>query len=228
MSPGPLVAVFAHPDDESLAAGGLIARHTARGGRAVVVTATWADDSHRATELAAAAAALGAESPRLLGYADARVRDSAPRAARLVEVPVAEAAALLAQHLRELAPSVVVTHDAHGGLTGHEDHEHTHRIAVEAARAAGVPRLLLATHPRSVVPALLELIGTRRAVHAVADVDIDEVLDVRPWLATKVRAVLAHDSQVRRGALPGIVAGLSRAQRETLLGTEWYAEVWHP
>jgi N-acetyl-1-D-myo-inositol-2-amino-2-deoxy-alpha-D-glucopyranoside deacetylase len=36
-----LLAVFAHPDDESLAAGGLLARHTAQGGRATVLTCTW-------------------------------------------------------------------------------------------------------------------------------------------------------------------------------------------
>jgi N-acetyl-1-D-myo-inositol-2-amino-2-deoxy-alpha-D-glucopyranoside deacetylase len=42
-----LLAVFAHPDDESLSAGGLLAARAAEGGRTAVVTPTWAAD-HRA------------------------------------------------------------------------------------------------------------------------------------------------------------------------------------
>ncbi len=73
-----LLAVFAHPDDESLSAGGLLARRTAEGGRTAVVTATWAADTRRAAELAEALRILGADEPRLLGYADARAPESAP------------------------------------------------------------------------------------------------------------------------------------------------------
>jgi len=73
-----VLAVFAHPDDESLAAGGLLARHAAPGARTAVVTATWAADTVRARELAVALGILGAEAPRMLEYADARVPGSAP------------------------------------------------------------------------------------------------------------------------------------------------------
>lgn len=40
-----LLGVFAHPDDESLSAGGVLARHAAAGARTAVVTATWAPDT---------------------------------------------------------------------------------------------------------------------------------------------------------------------------------------
>lgn len=40
MSAPSLLAVFAHPDDESLSAGGALARHAADGARTAVVTAT--------------------------------------------------------------------------------------------------------------------------------------------------------------------------------------------
>ncbi|WP_234410880.1 hypothetical protein [Nocardioides terrigena] len=55
------------------------------------------------------------------------------------------------------------------------------------------------------------------------DGQVDVRLDVTPWLDTKVAAVLAHRSEVRRGALPGLVDGLAADARVELLGTEWYA-----
>lgn len=51
-----LLGVFAHPDDEALLAGGVLAQHAASGSRTAVVTSTWAPDSHRAAELADATA----------------------------------------------------------------------------------------------------------------------------------------------------------------------------
>lgn len=65
-----LLAVYAHPDDESLAAGGILAKHAAAGARTAVVTATWAAGSHRAAELSDALRILGAGEPRMLGYTE--------------------------------------------------------------------------------------------------------------------------------------------------------------
>jgi N-acetyl-1-D-myo-inositol-2-amino-2-deoxy-alpha-D-glucopyranoside deacetylase len=230
-----VLAVFAHPDDESLSAGGLLARHAAAGARTTVLTTTWAPGTIRSGELADATRLLGAGGPRMLGYADARVPDSAPGRPRLVDAPVDEAVARLVRHLRELRPDIVVTHDVHGGATGHPDHAHTHRLAVQATYAAGeasaypdsggdpwrVGSILLATHPHSARPMLTDLVGDRRTVHTVPD-DEATALDVTPWLEHKVAAILAHRSEVERGALPGVVAGLAPEKRRRLLSTEWY------
>ncbi|MDQ8707979.1 PIG-L family deacetylase [Streptomyces sp. LHD-70] len=165
MSVPSLLAVFAHPDDESLSAGGVLARHAAAGARTGVVTATWAADTPRAAELADALGILGAGEPRMLGYADARVPWSAPGRIRFCEAPLDEAVRRLVRHIREFRPEIMVTHDAYGGLPGHPDHVHTHRVTMLAAQAAGLaqlypdaggpwqPRALyLATHPHSAVP----------------------------------------------------------------------------
>jgi N-acetyl-1-D-myo-inositol-2-amino-2-deoxy-alpha-D-glucopyranoside deacetylase len=234
-----LLGVFAHPDDESLSSGGLLARQAAGGARTAVVTATWVQDTTRAEELAGALRILGAGSPRMLGYADAEVPESAPGCARLCDAPLDEAVRRLVAHIRDFRPEVIVTHDGYGGLVGHPDHVHTHRLTILAAHAAGLeqlypdagpawrPRALyLATHPRSVVPAISDIIGAHKAVYSVPDAELNASVDVTPWLDQKVAAILAHRSEVARGALPGVIAQLPESTRQTLLATEWYTR--HP
>ena len=65
-----LLGVFAHPDDESISAGGLLARSAAAGARTAVVSATWAEGTVRAGELAEAVRLLGTEvAPRVVASA---------------------------------------------------------------------------------------------------------------------------------------------------------------
>ncbi|GAA3104785.1 PIG-L family deacetylase [Streptomyces rectiviolaceus] len=231
-----LLAVFAHPDDESLSAGGVLARHATVGARTAVVTATWAADTTRATELTQALQILGAGRPRMLGYADARVPQSAPGKARFCDAPIDETVRELVAHLREFRPEIVITHDAYGGLTGHPDHVHTHRVTMLAFQAAGLERLYpeagapwqpsalyLATHPHSAVRVWgAYLAATGKALHSVPDDRVAAAVDVGPWLEQKVAAVLAHRTEVERGAAPGLIAGLRASDREQLLSTEWY------
>lgn len=231
-----LLAVFAHPDDESLSAGGVLAQHADSGARTAVVTTTWAEGTWRAAELAEALRVLGAGKPRMLGYADARVPESAPGAARLCDAPLDEAVGRLVAHIREFRPEVVVTHDGYGGLSGHPDHVRAHRVTVLAVQAAGWGRLYpeagapwrpsalyLATHPDSAARALGgALLRPGREMFSVPDEWVTAVVDVGPWIHRKLKAVLAHRSEVERGALPGRLAALPPGERARLLSTEWY------
>ncbi|MGW2326777.1 PIG-L family deacetylase [Streptomyces sp. NPDC001700] len=200
-----------------------------------VVTATWAADTPRAAELAGALRILGAGKPRMLGYADARVPQSAPGRVRFLDAPLDEAVRSLVAHIREFRSDIMVTHDAYGGLPGHPDHVHTHRVTTLAAQAAGLERLYpdtgapwqpralyLATHPHSAVPALRDVMGERKTAYSVPDAQVTATVDVGPWMEQKIAAVLAHRSEAERGALPGVIAGLAPDARERLFATEWF------
>lgn len=226
--------MFGHPDDESLAAGGILAQHAAAGVRTAVVTPSWAATTQRVAELAEALRILGAGEPRTLGYADAKVPESAPGSPRWCDAPLEEAVHRLVIQIREFRPAALVTFDARGGLTGHPDHVHTHRVTLLAAKAAGPDAypdagepwapssVYSATHPRSSVKTLEEIVGARTAVNATPDEEVTDRVDVSPWLEQKVAAILAHRSEVDRGALPGLIARLSPDARKELLSTEWF------
>ncbi|MGN5630543.1 PIG-L deacetylase family protein [Streptomyces sp. AC154] len=235
-----LMGVFAHPDDESLLAGGVLARSSADGARTAVVTTTWAPDSPRAAELSDALRALGAGEPRMLGHADARDPASAPGRARLVDVPLDEAVGHVVYHLREFRPDVVVTHDVLGQLTGHPDHRRTHQVTLLAVEAAGVgplypeagppwqPRALYAaTHPDSGIGELGPLLtGVGKTLLSVPDAYVSTTVDVTPWAAAKWRAILAHRSEAaRERSLPGILARQPAESRLKIIRTEYFTRL---
>lgn len=235
-----LLGVFAHPDDESLLAGGVLAQHAAAGARTAVVTATWTADSHRAPELAEALDVLGAGAPRLLGYNDARNPEAAPGRPRLIDAPLDEAVGRLVAHIRDVRPEIVVTHDAVGQLTGHRDHVRTHQITLLAVEAAGLAHLHreagapwqpavvnAATHPESGVGLLRPLLeGVGKSVLAAPDSYVTTSVDVTPWADVKWRAILAHRGEVaRQRTLPGILARIPAADRAQIIRTEHFTRL---
>ncbi|MFE4588331.1 PIG-L deacetylase family protein [Streptomyces laurentii] len=236
-----LLGVFAHPDDESLLAGGVLAQHAAAGARTPVVTATWTAGSRRIPELADALTALGAGAPLLLGYGDARNPASAPDGAtRLVDAPLDEAIGRLVTHIRAFRPDLVLTHDCVGQLTGHPDHRRTHQLvllAVEAAPVAalypeaGEPwrpaALYAATHSVSGAGPLGDLLRTvGKSVLAVPDAQVTTTVDVGPWVRTKWRAISAHRGEVASArALPGLLARLPEADRDEIIRLEHFTRL---
>ncbi|HZD11702.1 MAG TPA: PIG-L family deacetylase, partial [Candidatus Binatia bacterium] len=132
-----LLAVLAHPDDESFGPGGTLARYAAQGVDVHIVIATNGAAGSvveeyeaareqlaqvRREEVEAAVEILGAEL-HLLGYRDSGyIGDPAnehPEA--LINVDKREAAAEVVRLIRELRPQVVLTHDEFGGYF-HPDH----------------------------------------------------------------------------------------------------------
>jgi len=148
---GTVLSVWAHPDDETYLAGGLMAALRDAGQRVVCVTATrgeagdpTADDTGRAelarlrtTELTAALRLLGVHEHRWLDYPDDGCSTVDP----------VEAASRLSQVLEEVEPDTVLTFGP-DGFTGHPDHR-TVSAWTDGALAgfAGTPRLLHAVAP---------------------------------------------------------------------------------
>ncbi|HEX8938737.1 MAG TPA: PIG-L deacetylase family protein [Candidatus Limnocylindrales bacterium] len=158
--PRGLVAIFAHPDDESFGCGGTLALHAARGEPVTVVCATDGDQGGRPgedavdhsmdpevrrEELRCACRAMGAAEPVFLGYRDSGMEGwGAPDGALSLADPE-EVVERLVEQLRRLRPATVVTFDP-GGIYGHPDHVAISAHASEAFRRAatepGGPRAL--------------------------------------------------------------------------------------
>ena len=149
-----LLAVFAHPDDETFGMGGTLALYARRGVGTHVVCATRGEVGEapadlkgfatkaemRMDELECAARILGLSSVRYLGYRDSGMpgseHNSHPNAT--VATPVADVARKIAWHIRDIRPQVVVTFDPIGGYR-HPDHIAVHLATWQALRMAADP-----------------------------------------------------------------------------------------
>jgi LmbE family N-acetylglucosaminyl deacetylase len=246
-----LVAFHAHPDDEALLTGGLLARAAAEGHRVVLVTATAGErglagsedgaGSHlaevRTAELLASAEALGCDRVVGLGHADSGLHPSPQDGSGFARQDVTACAEQLAEVLREEQADVLTVYDANGGY-GHPDHVQVHRVGVLAAHLAGTPVVLEATVPgRAFTRALrvLSLVGHplgRSAPLGVTGVFADPArithrVRVGAVLRRKRAAMAAHGSQQRGGegrrSLDRFVH-LPLPLFWLVFGREWYVE----
>ncbi len=244
-----LVSFHAHPDDEVLLTGGLLARSAAAGHRVVLVSATagergLADDRDgepladlRMAELAASAEILGCARVVVMGYADSGLHLDPADSTSFANQDVARCAAALAEVLREEQADVLTIYDANGGY-GHPDHVQVHRVGVLAARLAGTPVVLEATVPGRVFRSVLRVLALlRHPMGGSAPLGTNNVFSrpqvithrVRVWrvLRQKRAAMAAHGSQQRGGAgrraLDRFV-GLPLPLFWAVFGREWYVE----
>lgn len=139
-----LMAVLAHPDDESLGVGPTLAKYAAEGVSVHLVTATRGEKGRHFTnedrpddaevgrvregELRCAAGKLGIRDVALLDYIDGE----------LDSVDPVEAVAKIAGHLRRVRPQVVLTFDPFGAY-GHPDHVAISQLTTAATVAAAGP-----------------------------------------------------------------------------------------
>lgn len=218
-----LMCVLAHPDDESLGNGGILAKYAAEGVETYLVTATrgergWFGDEGeypgmealgkiREAELLAAARVLGIRRVDFLGYIDGDLDQADP----------AEAIAKIAGLLCLVKPDVVVTFGPDGGY-GHPDHiaicQFTTAAIVEAANPSSPYHRDLAPHRVSKLyyMALTHQLGVAyQAVFGDVVMHIDGVerrgfgwpewaittrIDIREYRQTVWQAILCHESQL--------------------------------
>ncbi|MBE1576112.1 mycothiol conjugate amidase Mca [Amycolatopsis roodepoortensis] len=152
-----LMAVHAHPDDESSKGAATMARYAAEGHEVMVVTCTGGEAGSvlnpamdrpevlanmteiRREEMARAAKILGV-SHVWLGFIDSGLPEGDPLPpvpeGSFAVIPLEESTGALVKVIREFRPHVIVTYDENGGYP-HPDHIRTHEISVAAFDAAG-------------------------------------------------------------------------------------------
>jgi LmbE family N-acetylglucosaminyl deacetylase len=227
-----LLAVFAHPDDESIACGGLLARCASLGARVTVLCATRGEagpgngvglGETRTRELEAAARTLGVTDVVVLDHPDGML-------------PWENAAALDANihgTLERIHPDVVVTFDE-DGLYWHPDHIaiHERTTAVITACGESAPALYYVTVPQGRMRAVFETAARRasgRAPSAILGItDADAfgamappptlVIEAGTFAVRKLAAIRCHRSQLVDDALDL----LSDDDATRLLGTECF------
>jgi LmbE family N-acetylglucosaminyl deacetylase len=150
-----LLAVFAHPDDESFGPGGTLALYTNQGVEVHLICATRGEAGNipqsladkgetvaqlREAELRCAAYHLGLSGVHFLDYHDSGMQESRENRHRraLTSAPLEEVSEKITHFIRQLKPQVVITFDPNGGYR-HPDHIAIHRATVMAFHAAGDP-----------------------------------------------------------------------------------------
>lgn len=213
-----LLAVFAHPDDETFRPGGTLALLARQGVRVQVLSATRGEagscgDPPRCTpeslpqvreaELRCACAALGIDPPRLLHYADGELQN--------VDAEVLSTDILAT--VSQVKPQVMLTFGP-DGLSGHPDHVAIGRAAQRAyQRAQDVAALYTLAIPASAA----NQPGMPR-VQPVPDEDISLQVNVSTVWGAKRAAMDCHASQ--RSSTPMLSA--PEPQQRLFFGWEYF------
>ena len=153
MTKGKILAVLAHPDDESFGMGGTLALYAKNGYEVHLVCATLGeagtvDDDFlqdydsisalREAELRFAAQSLGLTGVHLLGYRDSGMPGTSENQHPDAQInhSVEEVAGRVVKFIREIKPEIVLTFDPAGGYR-HPDHIHIQKAARLAFEKAG-------------------------------------------------------------------------------------------
>ncbi|MHB8619359.1 MAG: PIG-L family deacetylase [Chloroflexota bacterium] len=184
-----ILAVVAHPDDESFGLGGVLAAFNDAGAATMVLSFTHGEASTlgmsstlgevRAQELAAAADVLGVGCVRLLSYPDGD----------LARVPLERLAEDVRACIPDPRPDALLVFDE-GGITGHPDHCRATEAALAEAARHDLP-VLAWTIPRAVAEQLNAELGTTFVGRGDEEIDFRASIDRGRQLA----AITKHASQ---------------------------------
>lgn len=242
-----VIAFHAHPDDEALLTGGVLARAARCGVRVEVVFATSGEqgDRHgtfgvkdgdlrliREAEAASAAACLGVSACYFLRLPDSGWKASAVDAASdcLARRDAREVASLAALACPPRPSDILLAPDL-SGTYGHPDHVKVSEVAHLLVEGRYVSIGFMASLNRK---HLLRTLPQGSAVHAFVQTrpllglpaeTAGTAVDVRAQAGLKHDAMLAHASQLRPGSLLQVFAGLSDEEFELALGYEWLARI---
>jgi len=244
-----LLSVLAHPDDESLAIGGVLARYAAEGVETHLLTATSGEQGWlgppeerpaaqelarvREAELRAAGELLGVRGLRLLRYPDGGL---AADDGGLI--------AAIAQAVRQIRPQVVVTFGP-DGATGHPDHIAISQATAGALLCAADPaydtgageephrvaklyylaptRAKLDAYDRAFGDSAMTIDGLRRDVPGWPEWSVSASISSRPYAQQVWRAICCHRSQLPR---LDAAAELPPATREALASVTTFYRVY--
>lgn len=250
-----LMAIFAHPDDES-AIGGTLIRHARNGTEVVLVCATRGEvggisDPSLATpetlgqvrqgELEEVCRIMGVQHLEWLDYRDSGMVDSDenndPRA--LVQADPQAVTEQLADLMRKYRPDAVVTFEPFGWY-GHPDHQVVSRWVTEAFPLAnnGSSKLFHAVIPFSKFSAVIQsaveagLIENPEIAEGIpeeqqhnTEAQVTHILDVRDLFDTKQDAMMSHRTQFGDD---NFFRKIPRDMMVNASGQEYFIQVYPP
>jgi N-acetylglucosamine malate deacetylase 1 len=198
-----LLAIVAHPDDAELLCAGALLAAADRGQRTAVLDLTggergsWGSAGGRAAEARDAALVLGLTERRRAGLPDGGLRNTD------------ESRAVVAAHIRELQPRVVITHWTEAR---HPDHRAASELARDACFLAGVKNADVDGKP----------FRPHKLVYCLTYVEHGPkptvVLDITQQMERKLDAIFTFASQFEgRTAMGDVFSAGDRPLRETIL-----------
>lgn len=242
-----MLGVFAHPDDETLLAGALLARLAASGAEVGVLCAAPGDDRSQ-QKLSDACRVLGIDDVSSLRYHGSPMWPIADRhsqsSLRLADAHLDDIAARIAGRIASFGPDTVITHSTYGDY-GHVDHATVCAAAIRAVTQANVAstRLYCLDWPRVLVRLNLRMMRlARRDVtrmgpdgkfnleRAVASAPpTTRSIDAAAFLGTRKAASRFYSDQISAG--PPLLRALEYAPtllQRPFLGRVRLAQVYPP
>jgi len=232
-----ILAIFAHPDDESLACGGTLARLADAGARVVVMCASRGERGSfsggsvvSGNDLPTIRARELEEAARVLGVAELIVLHHPDGDLRLANVPQFHAESVAA--IERTRPDGVITF-AEDGLYWHLDHIGVHERTYTAVKSfgAGAPPLYYVTMQHGIMRAIVDaaLANGLNVQTNPFDIEADAfgdhakpptfVIDVQDWVPRKLAALRCHRTQI---GLNHPLLHITDEQARRFLGTEHF------
>jgi LmbE family N-acetylglucosaminyl deacetylase len=247
-----LVFFNAHPDDEAIGHGGVMAKAASEGHRIVSVFATRGEHGEvpddvegagaplaelRTQETMKAAEILGVSRVEFLDYVDSGmagdVLNNQPDC--FWQADLDEAAKKLTAILEEEEPEVFVFYDENG-VYGHPDHVQVHRVGARAAEMVQVPNVFMSTVDQQRAYELFDELrdsgvpfpgglDERPTNFGVPSERVTTRVNVEKYLPQKLAAMAAHASQIFEGSF---FIGLPEPLSTQMWGLENYMKVGAP